>query len=250
MRPPFSYFGSKWFGAERYGAPRRGLVVEPFAGSAAYSVRWDAPLVRLYDKSENVCHAWDWLTNCSIEDIRRVPDAFRSTEEWLALPDGPRQVVGWNIGFSQMTMPKTLKSWYLHYTNTGERTSVLKTCPSKLYWGPAVKARLIRQRPLIDKWTIECCSYHDIPNIDAHWHIDPPYQGKPGRCYEHSEIDYKHLAQWCREREGTVDVCENEGADWLPFTPLYSMKSANGLHLSKEMVWRNEAVDLVERMAC
>ena len=31
------------------------------------------------------------------------------------------------------------------------------------------------------------------------------------------DIDYARLADWCRALPGTVDVCENVGADWLPF---------------------------------
>ena len=248
MRPFFSYFGSKWNGAERYGGPRRGRVIEAFAGSAAYCVRWDVPLANLYDLSEDVCAAWDWLINCSADDVRRLPDAIRSDEEFLQLPDGPRQVVAWNVGYGQATMPGRLKTWYLHFTNTGERTSCLSSCPSRLIWDQRVKARIVRQKPLIKDWTIDQLCYSKIPNIDAHWHVDPPYQGKPGRSYKHSEIDYDHLAQWCRERKGTIDVCENEGADWLPFVPLYQFKSCNGLNMSREVVWRNEPVDLVERM--
>lgn len=249
MRPFISYFGSKWFGAERYGQPRRGLVVEPFAGSAAYSVYWSAPLVKLYDKSFHMCAAWDWLIKCSVADVMAVPDAFRSNEEWLALPDGPRQVVAFNIGFAQATMPRTLKAWYLHYTNTGERTSCISSCPTRLFWDERVKHRIARQKPLIAKWTVDQLCYSKIPDMEAHWHIDPPYQGAPGRSYEHRDVDYAHLAQWCRERRGAVYVCENEGADWLPFKPLYSLKSANGLHLSREVIWRNEAVDLLDRMS-
>ena len=249
MRPFFRYFGSKWMGAEHYGQPRRGLVIEPFAGSAAYSVWWDAPHVSLYDKSSHVCLAWDWLINCSADDVRRLPDAFKSNEEWLALPDGPRQVVGWNVGYAFMTMPRTLKKSYLHYTNTGERTGTLASSPTQLFWSAAVKSRILRQKPLIRDWTVDQLCYSKIPDIEAHWHVDPPYQGKSGRVYEHSDIDYRHLAQWCREREGSVDVCENEGADWLPFKPLYSITTANRARKSAEVVWRNEAVDLVERMS-
>lgn len=258
MRPFFRYYGSKWTGARLYGPPRRDLVIEPFAGSACYSVWWEARNVRLYDLSADVVAAWDWLIHCSEEDVRRVPVKFRSQEEWRSLPDGPRQVVFWNVRLNARC-GKSLPEWYLHYGRTGEKAGWLvrdkkegnaKDHESSL-WGPERRERLIRQKPLIAKWSIEQGSYADIPNEDAHWHIDPPYSGAPGREYPHSDIDYDHLSAWCRSRRGAVDVCENEGADWLPFHLLYSRPSRvkqtdNIAGQSREVVWRNGPVDLID----
>ena len=246
MRPFFGHYGSKWHGAKHYGPPRRDRVVEAFAGSACYSVWWEPRIVHLYDKSERTCQGWDWLINCSADDVRRLPDTFQSTEECLALPDGPRQIVWWNINYGEggKRPRKTLRKWYLECVATGDRSKY----SNRFFWGPRVKARLIDQKPLIAKWTVEQMCYSKIPDMDAHWHIDPPYSGPAGGEYEHSEIDYKHLAQWCRERTGAVDVCENEGADWLPFTPLYSLKSMHSAHQSREVVWRNDAVLLTDLM--
>ena len=248
MQAFFSYYGSKWRGASRYGHPRRDLVIEPFAGSACYSVRWEAPNVRLYDVSEDVCIAWDWLINCSTDDVKNVPDAFSTTEEWLALPDGPRQVVDWNINYGQGRVSKTLAKWYLHYVNTGERIGRLAShgrhrsgCP---FWRREVKDRIIQQKPLIENWSVENLSYENIPLEEAHWHVDPPYQGKPGRGYEHNQVDYAHLGEWCRNLPGAVDVCENEGADWLPFEILYKMNTQKSIKDSHEVVWRKDSGDL------
>ena len=35
-----------------------------------------------------------------------------------------------------------------------------------------------------------------------------------------NDIDRKSLAQWCQRRLGWRQVCENDGATWLPFKPL------------------------------
>lgn len=254
MRPLWSYYGSKWTMARHFGPPRRDLVIEPFAGSAGYSVWWEAPNVRLYDLDSDVVAAWDWLIHCSEEDVRRVPAKFRSQEEWRALPDGIRQVVFWNICYCRCAVGKQLPDWYIEYCRTGKVSGPLlnhrdlnpgKGINSLRYWEDRVKERLIAQKPLIAKWTVEQASYRDIPLVEAHWHVDPPYAASPGRAYVHDQVDYDHLAQWCRSLPGAVDVCEQEGADWLPFRPLGNV-SAMANKVSHEAVWRNEPVDLLD----
>lgn len=247
MKTFFSYYGGKWRGAMRYGPPRHDLVIEPFAGSACYSTRWEHPNVRLYDLSDDVCAAWEWLIHCSDDDVRDIPDDFLSNEEWAALPDGPRQVVYWNVGFGEPRMGKSLKSWYLHYTNTGERIGRLKSRKkaggADCWWNRSVKARILRQKPLIRNWTIERLDYRDIPIEEAHWHVDPPYQDTPGRSYQHNKIDFDHLGEWCKSLPGAVDVCENDGADWLSFKPLYAISGMRGKR-TKEVVWRKNSGEL------
>ena len=240
MKPFFSYYGSKWLGAKHYGPPRRNLVIEPFAGSAGYSVYWDCENVRLYDASEDICHAWDWLINCSEDDIRNIPAPIRSNEEYQALPNGPRQVVFWKVKYADTRIRNELVKWYLTYTTTGERTGALKGNNTWVFWDENHREKIIKQKPLIKNWTVENLHYKDIPLEEAHWHVDPPYQGKPGRAYVHSDIDYAHLAEWCRSLPGSVDVCENEGADWLPFESLYSMPTSNRRKFSHEVLWRND----------
>ena len=92
MKKPFSYLGGKYRLAPLYGPPRRDVVCEPFAGSAGYSTYWEHPNVVLYDLDKDVCILWDWLINCSDDDILAMPDRIRSDEEYRDLPDGPRHV--------------------------------------------------------------------------------------------------------------------------------------------------------------
>jgi 16S rRNA G966 N2-methylase RsmD len=81
----------------------------------------------------------------------------------------------------------------------------------------------------IRHWKIKHCSYADIPNVKAHWFIDPPYQ-KAGTAYKCSskDINFDHLGSWCMDRKGTVIVCENRGAEWLPFRDFYSATATPG----------------------
>jgi 16S rRNA G966 N2-methylase RsmD len=70
------------------------------------------------------------------------------------------------------------------------------------------------------------------------WFIDPPYQ-RAGRHYRFGpdQIDYKELAAWCLSRPGQVIVCENHGADWLPFQSLSEVKTTRAGRRSREVVW-------------
>ena len=51
-------------------------------------------------------------------------------------------------------------------------------------------------------------------------------------------IDYPSLGNWCMERKGQVIVCEQEGADWLPFEVLRETTNSQDKKY-KEMIWTN-----------
>ena len=230
MRPFFSYYGAKYTVAKHLGPPRHDLVIEPFAGSAAYSTRWNVKHARLYDVSPDIVALWDWLIHCSTADVERIPDAFESMEDLASLSTGARLLTRFWLAKGRAEATQTLSPWYFTYRNVGD-------CR---VWGPAVKRRVIEQKPLIAGWTIDLRSYADIEDVEAHWHVDPPYNNAAGRRYPHSAIDFAHLAEWCRSRSGHVDVCENDGATWLPFTPLCEVVSSRGRrdgHRSAEAVW-------------
>jgi hypothetical protein len=207
MRPFFSYYGAKYTVAKYAGPPRRDLVIEPFAGSAAYSTRWAARRVKLYDINPDVCDLWDFLIHCSVEDIARIPDSFESFDEVEALSRPAGLLVRFWVSKGRAEPSSTLSPWYFQYRGS-------KDCR---VWGPAVKARIIQQKPHITQWRVDCLPYWSIPLEEAHWHVDPPYNNSAGSRYPCSQIDYTHLAAWCSTVPGTVDVFENEGADWLPF---------------------------------
>jgi len=227
MRPFFSYYGAKYTGAKHYGPPRSDLVIEPFAGSACYSTRWDARNVRLYDVSVDICDLWDFLIRCSNRDIENIPDAFEDIDQVMSLPRGAQLLARFWVSKGRAEPSGVLSPWYNQYKNAND-------C---LVWGPGVKRRILLQKSFIQEWTIDRMSWEKIPLIQAHWHIDPPYDNKAGACYPHSDVDYDALGDWCKNLPGEVDVCENVGATWLPFTPLYSVKTTRGA-VSRETCWR------------
>lgn len=231
MRPFFSYYGAKYTVGGRLGPPRRDVVVEPFAGSAAYSTRWGVRHAKLYDVSDDICDLWDFLIHSSGRDIKDIPDAFETNDEFLRLDRGPRLLCGFWVAKGRAETSSALSPWYFQYRNATD-------CR---VWGPAVKARIIKQKPAIAEWTIDNLSWERIPQIEAHWHVDPPYNNSAGRRYPHSDVDYAALSSWCRRLPGSVDVCENAGADWLPFEPIGEVVSTRGRRGGKnsaEAVWR------------
>jgi hypothetical protein len=231
MRPFFSYYGAKYTTAAYLGKPRRDLVIEPFAGSASYSTRWNARRVKLYDVSPDICELWDFLINCPPTDIANIPDSFDDFTDIEKLARGQQLLCRFWVAKGRAQPTLTLSPWYFKFRESG----------SCHVWGPHVKARIIRQKNLIAGWTIDQMSWENIPVCDAHWHVDPPYNNKPGSKYPFSKVDFAALGKWCKELPGAVDVCENLGADWLEFEHLCDIVSSRGRRsgaVSKEAVWR------------
>lgn len=231
MRPFFSYYGAKYTVARYAGAPRHDVVIEPFAGSAAYSTRWSPRRVKLFDVSPDICQLWDFLIHCSIDDINNIPDYFDDFEQVAALGPGASLLVKFWVSKGRAEPSGTLSPWYFQYRNAND-------CR---VWGPSVKARIMAQKPYLATWSIEQRSYETIPLESAHWHVDPPYDNSAGRRYPHSDLDFFKLGEWCRSLPGTVDVFENDGADWLPFEPLCEVVTSRGRRsgaVSREAMWR------------
>jgi 16S rRNA G966 N2-methylase RsmD len=111
------------------------------------------------------------------------------------------------------------------------------------FWGERVRNTIASQVDAIRHWKIFERSYEDCPSVrKATWFIDPPYQ-KAGHHYRFGPelIDYGKLAAWCRARPGQVIVCENAGANWLPFRTLADVKTTRVGRKSKEVYWAKPA---------
>lgn len=98
-------------------------------------------------------------------------------------------------------------------------------------WGASTRARIAEDVNRIRHWAVleGSSPYWQLPNFEATWFIDPPYQHVPP-AYRRGDIDcntidFAHLAAWVKSRKGQVIVCEKEGADWLPFKPFRALKA-------------------------
>jgi site-specific DNA-adenine methylase len=199
MRVFFSFFGSKWRLAKHYPVPTE-KVIEPFAGAAGYSTFWEPPSVQLVDKDPIIVGVWDYLIRSTESEIRSLPIVKHVDDSFVC------QEAKWFMGF-WLTESQTYPSRYPLSASRGGR------------WSAVTRARIAQQIHKINHWKVKQGCYSELTNEEATWFVDPPY-ASAGKRYKFKTIDYDHLARWVKTRKGTVIVCEQAGASWLPFRPL------------------------------
>jgi len=227
MRPFFSYYGGKWRDAPRnYPPPIHGAIIEPFAGSAGYALRYHDRDVTLFDVDEAVIGVWQYLIRATSAEILSLPDVGAGSVDDLDIHQEARWLIGFWLNRGAATPRKTPSSWMRSGIRPGS------------FWGQRVRQRIASQVDGIRHWRASLCDWRHAPNCAATWFVDPPYQ-RAGRHYRHGSagIDYTELAAWCRTRRGQVIVCEDASADWLPFEPIRTVKTTRKNHRSNEAVW-------------
>jgi len=237
MRPFFPFFGAKWRHASHLAPPRYDTIIEPFAGSAGYSTRWGAgKQVLLVEIDPVICDVWRFLISATPAKIRRLPDIpADSSVDDFNLDPGEAGLIGFWLNRGSAAPAKSPSKWMRSGVN-----------PESTWWGPSVRERIIGQLDGISRWGIAEANYADSPDLEATWIVDPPYQAA-GRSYKYGSdaIDFDALGEWCQSLAGQVVVCENEGADWLPFESFQTMKAncsagEGRCNESKEVIWTNE----------
>jgi 16S rRNA G966 N2-methylase RsmD len=225
---PFACYGAKHGMAARYPRPRHAVIVEPFAGSAAYSIHHASAIDHavLIDADERVVALWRDIQTMTPADVDAVFNQIndeRFTHPMLAGMAGGSQMEATLSGKSRAVTPRMRDKWI------------------------NVHARIVRSLPHIRDWQIMHGDYHDAPDIDATWFVDPPYQengtmaGAGYRCAA-AAIDFDHLGDWCRDRLGFTIVCEQSPADWLPFHPfaIQTNGAGEGALARQEVIWRSD----------
>lgn len=218
-----SYLGSKWLAVPKYPAPQHPLIIEPFAGSAGYSLRYADHDVWLADLNPCVVDLWRYLIAVDPDDILRLPDLPHPR-----LTPPQRSLIGFWLAKGRAQPGQKLSPWAAIHPNSS-------------WWGPRVRQRIADQVKFIRHWCVLGGDYRELPNVKATWFIDPPYRHHGnGYPYGPKAIDYRELAEWCRSRKGQVIVCEGEGARWLPFRHLANgrrQRTKTGSVGPSEMVW-------------
>ena len=231
LKPFWCYYGGKWRSAPRYPSPRYRRIIEPFAGAAGYSTRYHDRDIVLAEKDPIIAGLWRWLIKSRPADILALP---------LAIPEGgvdalevepeARSLIGFWLNKGASRPMKTPSAWMRGGTHASS------------FWGEVVRDRIAAQVEAIKHWTVIEGGYEYLIQDEATYFVDPPYQ-RAGKHYRCSEIDYTRLGTWCRALPGQAIVCEEVGADWLPFEPFITAKANESRHGGKkcrEAIWLSE----------
>lgn len=221
---PFAYYGAKRRHASKYPPPIHRTVVEPFAGSAAYSMHHIENLDRviLIEKDPGVVDIWERLkkmTDAELDALDHLLDDERSTEPLIVGLGGGTQMKAALEGRS-----RKITEWM------------------KIKW-PQKKKIIRAALPYLDRVEVRCGDYSSAPLLDATYFVDPPYESdglkdRAGIAYRYgsADIDYLDLGMWCRSLPGQVIVCEQEPASWLPFETLTVNRNIR-VDTRTEVVW-------------
>lgn len=218
----WSYYGAKTKIVDLYPRPKHHKVIEPFAGSARYSLKWFENDVLLVDKYPVIVKIWHYLQQASENDIMGLPEPkYKESIKQYNLAEGEFLLMSFLVA-GAIANPQYIVQQYSDI--------------------PRAKKQIAKQLFKIKHWKIQLGSYEDIPNQIATWFIDPPYQIGGEHYHENNKsLDYSVLASWCKSRNGHVIVCENTKADWLPF---YAMRKMTGAYsTTTEAIWSNYPTD-------
>ena len=222
FRPLFTYYGGKGRVVHKYPVPEYSTVIEPFAGSACYSLLYHSHDVILVEKYKVLFQIWNWFVEeATLSDAEGILNlASGESIEYLPVHSALKLLMGFAVNKGVASPCKVVTRW----SEMDGKLDLLKT--AFIYYLNKVK-----------HWEVRLGCFSTCPDIEATWFIDPPYQ-KMGHLYIHNKIDYSYLREWCLSRRGQVIVCEMEGADWLPFKPFCENRgtSRNG----REVIWTND----------
>jgi hypothetical protein len=218
----YYYWGRKGRLASSYPAPIYDLVIEPFAGSMAYTLHHRPRMAIGVEADLQVALLWDRLVHASLAEIRamRVPPiGTRTTDLYWMLPSSSN---------STLNSKSRIMTWLAHERALAQHAMTIRN------------HTYARNHVLYHHG-----DYREAPDVEATWFIDPPYSAVNGGYHrDYSTVDYEELAEWCHSRKGQVIVCEDENGWWLPFKPhrkFRGVRNAKGVERKgTESVWNSE----------
>ena len=198
--------------------------MEPFAGSAGYSVQHHWADVVLVEPDPVIASVWRYLLAAQPRQVLALPNVEpgQDLRELVELDPAERALIGYWLNPANAYPANRPSSW-------------ARDWPQHV-WGVRARERIADQLAAIRHWSLVEGEWHEGPDGPATRFVDPPYVVK-GKHYRHGPegIDYAALAQACRGWPGQVIVCEQRGADWLPFREHRSVRAMKGY--TDEVVW-------------
>lgn len=228
----FPYFGSKATIATLYPGPVHEEIIEPFAGSARYSLLHWQKKVTLIDRDPAIVEIWNYLKQANPGEITSLPRLTEgeSLDDYGQLSGPEKYLLGLIIAKHSNRPRKMATSWATTHR------------PNHINFH---LKRIARNLFKIKHWEIQLSSYELTPNRLATWFIDPPYK-KGGEQYRFNvgKLDHGTLRQFCLSRLGQVIVCEGTGATWLPFRDLVTKRTTRSM--ITERVYTSNNGELIE----
>lgn len=222
----WSYFGAKTNLVRYYPRPAHGSIIEPFAGTARYALKYFDRDVHIVDRYKDLIDVWKWLQLCSPGDILKLPRKVSAGQRVSDYTFDCREA---ELLFSFLiTRGDAVPKQKINEWSANQRPNFLNFSLKR------IAGNLFK----IKHWKIEHGTYQDIKNIRATWFIDPPYFSQ-GDHYKYGPrtIDYSELARWCLSRNGQIIVCEGNEAKWLPFEPLRKILAARSGKIYTEQIF-------------
>jgi site-specific DNA-adenine methylase len=224
----WSYYGSKSKVVDLYPPPKFDKIIEPFAGSARYSLKYFDKDILLIDKYHVIVELWNYLKQASEKDILNLPvlEFGDELKNYQFLSKEEKMLLGFIIKGGD-TRPAN-KPGSFDGCSVHSQKNILKKISKQLF--------------KIRHWNIKMGSYQDLKNECVTWFIDPPYQyGGEHYKFNTKDINFNFLSNWCKERKGQSIVCENTKAKWMDFKPMKSMQGS--MYKTTEAIWSNIATN-------
>ncbi len=239
--PLFKWFGSKWLSSRLLPEPQHNLIVEPYAGSAGYSLRHFTNRVIVWDDDCNLQTLWRFLVKASHFEILDIP---------IDIPEGTDiRSLGLSTGQAML-----LKHWQ-RTNNVGNTwtTSPWGHLPGQ--WTRNTRARIAAEVSAISHWEVK-----PIPwtLIDCTYFIDPPYEYNYRYAFKREGFSHSELAKrvMAIEYPAQIIVCEaicpktRRTPSYLPFEffgdRITSRRKKSENHHSKELIYERASRNFSE----